>query len=189
MRSPLSYLPLASGFLVLVLSLAIAVITVTSKGGFTTPQNLSTKAAEATASLSLSPATGGYAYTPGQSYPLGIVVDSAGKNVDGVDVIVTFDPKKVRVEGPKLTTTNMFEEFPVNRIDNANGKIQLSALTFTPKPMTGILGTFSITPLVKGDISLAFSFTPGSTTDSNIAENKTAKDILGKVENGKYTFR
>lgn len=190
MKSPLSYLPLASGFLVLVLSLAIGVLTVTSKNNLTaTPQNLTTKAAEATATLSLSPASGDFAFTPGTSYPVGIIIDSAGKAVDGVDVIVNFDPKLVRVEGGKVSTTNLFEQYMVNSVDNVKGQIKLGALTFTAKPVTGIVGTFKFTPLVAGNLTFVYLFTPGATTDTNVAEHGTARDILGSVGNASFNFK
>ena len=32
-----------------------------------------------------------------------------------------------------------------------------------------------------GKAKIAFDFTPGSTTDSNVIETKTAQDILGSV--------
>lgn len=186
MRNPWSYLPISAGILVLVLSLALGVLTVTSKRP---SQSLTTKAAVANASLALSPATGDYTFAVGTSYPVGIVLDSAGKTIDGVDIVINFDPTKARVEGTSLSTTSIFEQYPQNEVDNARGIIKLSGLTFTPKPLTGIITTFRFQPLVKGEVNFTFSFTPGATTDTNIADHDTAKDILGSVENGRYFFR
>jgi hypothetical protein len=189
MKSPLSYLPLASGFLVLVLSLAIGVLTVTSKNTLVSPsQNMSTKAAQETGSLSLSPATGDYSFAAGTSYPVGIIVSSGEKSLDGVDIIINFDPKMAQVVG-KVTTANLFEQYMVNSIDNVSGQIKLGALTFTPKPVTGVVGTFKFTPLKPGTVDFTFVFTPGSTTDTNLAETKTARDVLGSVENASYVFK
>ncbi len=182
MRSPISYLPVASGFLVLILSLAVGVLTVSNR------QVFNTKAAQDQAVLSLSPTSGTYAFTPGTTYPVGIVVNSGGKNVDGIDVIVNYDPAKVRVMDANLSTANLFEENPVNTIDNVRGQIKYSGLTFKTKPVAGIVGTFRYQPLTKGEVNFTFYFSPGSTTDSNVAENATAQDILTKVENARYTF-
>lgn len=186
MKSPLSYFPVASGLLVLVLSLAVGVLTVTSKQG---TQNTATKAAERMASLSLVPDTGDYTYSSNQSYPVGIIVDSVGKSVDGVDVIIKFDPQKATVLGTTVTVSNMFENFPMNKIDNVKGEIRLGGLTFEAKAQVGIVGSFQFKPKGPGKVNFQFDFTPGVTTDSNIAEHGTAKDLLGKVINGSYTFK
>lgn len=187
MRSPLSYLPLAAGMLVLVLSLALGVLTVTSKNNLS--QNLSTKATMEVASFSLSPLTGTYNFVSGTSYPVGILVDSAGKSIDGVDIILNFDPKKVQVVGTTVATTSIFEQYLTNSVDNVNGVIKLSGLTFNTKPITGIVGTFRFQPLIKGEVTFNFQFTPGATTDSNVADHTTGKDILGNVQNGAYSFQ
>lgn len=190
MQNRLSYLPLAAGFTVLVLSLTVGVLTVTTRPtGQGNSQNLATKAAEQTASLSLVPAGGDYTFSPTITIPVGIVLDSAGKSVDGVDVIIGFDPAKVQITGNKITPGTLFEEAPQNTVDNKLGQIRFSALTFKPKPVSGIVGTFSVKPLIKGEIDLTFQFLPGATTDSNIAEHGTAKDVLGRVGNGRYTFK
>lgn len=192
MRNLFRWLPVASGFLVLVLSMVVAVFTVSqrsSKNNLATTQNLNTKAAEQIASLSFSPATGGYNYSSGATYPVGIILDSAGKSVDGVDVIVKFDPKKVQVVSSKVATTSLFQEFPQNMIDNVLGQIKFSALTFNSRPVTGIVGTFTFRPLAKGTVDLTFDYTFGATRDSNIAEHGSAKDLLGQVTNGSYSFK
>lgn len=192
MRNFFRWVPVASGFLVLVLSMFVAVFTVSSrnsKGNIATTQNLSTKAADQFASLSFSPATGEYTYSSGATYPVGIVLDSAGKSVDGVDVIVKFDPKKVQVVSSKVATTSLFQEFPLNLIDNVLGQIKFSGLTFNSRPVTGIIGTFTFKPLTKGTVNLTFDYTFGSTKDSNVAEHGSAKDVLGQVTNGSYIFK
>ncbi len=176
---------------VLVLSLALAVLVVTGKGSgvLVTNQNIRSQAAEVTGVMGLSPASGDYVFSADQTYPVGLIVDSAGKSVDGIDVIVNFDPKKVQVVGNVLSPTAMFERFPLNKVDNVRGQIQFSALTFSPKPATGIAATFRFKPLLRGTVNFSFDFILGKTTDSNIAEHGTAKDILGKVENGIYNFK
>lgn len=187
MQSRVSWLPLASGLTVLVLSLALAVLVVTGK---TSPsQNIRSQAAVVSGFLGLSPAAGDYTYTSGLTYPVGVVVDSKTGSVDGVDVIIKFDPKKAQVVGNSLNPTTLFEKVPLNTVDNTTGTIRFSALTFTPKSVTGILATFSFRPQAPGVVNFNFDFTPGATTDSNIAEHGTAKDILGSTQNATYNFR
>lgn len=188
MRGPLSYLPLASGFLVLVLSLALGVLTITSRNNASS-QSLNTKAAEQPGIVSLSPSSGDYPFSSGSSYQVGIIVNSAERSLDGADIIIRFDPTKVQVEGTKITTGNLFEDYIVNSVDNVRGQIKVGAVTFTSKPVAGLLGTFRFTPLAKGVVEFTFDFAPGATTETNLAESKTARDILGKVENARYIFR
>lgn len=185
MKSTLSYLPLASGFLVLVLSLAVGVLTVTSRAN--PNQNLSTKASESNASLSLSPINGTYDLTSKVTYPVGIIMDSGGKAIDGVDVVISYDPAKVKIVDSTVTSASVFENIPANSA--AGGKIRFSGLTFNAKPVSGIIGTFRIQPIAKGNVEFSFEFTPGSTTDSNIADHASAQDILGKVTNAKFTIK
>lgn len=188
MRNSLSFLPLASGLLVLVLSLAVAILTVTSKNAAPS-QNVTSKASEAISSLALTPDKATYSFSSGQTYTVGIVLDAAGKSVDGTDVVINFDPAKVQIVDSKVSTTTLLEQYPLNSIDNVKGKIRYSGLTFNSKPLTGIIGTFKFRPLGKGEVNFAFDFTSGATTDSNIAEHGTAQDILGKVTNGNYIFQ
>lgn len=186
MKTSLSYLPLFSGLLVLVLSLAVAVLTVTNKK---INVSTTTKAAQETASLALSPSSGNYLFDNTTTYPVGIVIDSGSKIIDGLDAVINFDPAKAQVVDAKISPTTLFEEFPLNSVDNKKGQIKFSALTFKAKPATGIAGTFKFKPLVKGEINFTFYFIPGATTDSNVAEHGTAKDILGSVTNGRFVFK
>lgn len=182
-------MPLASGLLVLILSLGVAVLTITSRNNSATPQNVNTQATEVFPSLAFTPDKATYTYTPNQTYNLGIVLDSDGKTVDGADVVINFDPTKVQVVDTKVATTTLLEQYPLNSVDNVKGKIRYSGLTFNFKPITGIIGTFKFRPLGKGEVNFTFDFTPGATTDSNIAEHATAQDILKTVTNGSYFFQ
>lgn len=183
--SSFSWIPFAVGLLVLTLSLGVAVFSVTNK----TQQPIQIKAVQTTGFVGLTPSGGEYVFSPGQTIPLGLVVDSKGASVDGLDTIINFDPKKVQIVGNSLSPTTLFERFPLNVADNQKGQIRFSALSFNAKPVAGIVGTFSFRPLVRGIVSFTFDFTSGSTTDSNLAEHGTAKDILGKVENGSFIFK
>lgn len=192
MRSSLSWLPIASGMLVLVLSLGLAFITVTTRKPdslqLATSQKTSVSAGAFVPMLSLSPSNGSFEFKEGQSYPVGIVLDSAGKSVDGVDVVISFDPTKVQIVGNKINSTTVFAENPLNSVDVQRGRIRFSVLTFDPKPVTGILGTFSFKVLGKGETNFTIEFNEGATTDSNVAEHGSAVDVLGKVVNGTYIF-
>ncbi len=191
MKSSLSWLPIASGMLVLVLSLGLAFVTVTSRGStgeLANSQKLQTQAAVTVPTLSLTPATGEFEFDTTSTYPVGIILDSGGRDVDGADVVITYDPTKVQIVGAKVNPTNVFPEIPLNEVDAQVGKIRFSGLTFNPQPVTGVIGTFSFKPLTAGEVNFQIDYVAGATTDSNVAEHGSAVDVLGGVENARYTF-
>ncbi len=94
----------------------------------------------------------------------------------------------MQIVGNKINPTGVFSEFPLNEVETQTGKIRFSALTFDPKPVTGVVGTFSFKPLSPGEVNFQVDYTPAATTDSNIAEHGSATDVLESVGNGRYTF-
>lgn len=193
MKSLLTYLPIATGVLVLVLSLGVAVVTLTKKnsvGELAIDQNLNSQASQvALPSLALNPSNQEYVFSEGQTYPVGILLDSGDEEIDGVDVVISFDPTKVRVTTPEITSAGLLDQTPLNKVDNATGKIRFSALTFTPKKVNGILGSFRYQPLVAGQVSFKFDFKPGATVDSNVAKHGSASDALDRVSDATYIFK
>lgn len=192
-KSLLTYLPIATGVLVLVLSLGVAVFTVTKRnsvGELAIDQDLRTQASQVSLpNLSLSPENESYVFSAGQTYPVGIILDSGDSEIDGVDVVIMFDPKKARVVTNQVSSAGLLEQVPLNRVDNITGKIIFSALTFKPKVVNGILGSFRFEPLVTGQVDFKFDFKLGATVDSNVAQHGSANDALGKVVNATYTFK
>lgn len=203
------WLPVASGVLVLVLSLGVAVLTVNSrnKEGELALIQQSAQASEQLPTLSLSPEKMSYDFVAGRTYSVGIVFDSADKDVDGVDAVIRFDPKKVKVTSATVTPTSLFERYPSNLVCNfvgdAGGKctsaglIKFSGLTFNPKVVSGVIGTFSYQPQSSGEVNFTFDFTAGATTDSNVAVHCNSEeaapcagvDALSGVNNATYMFK
>lgn len=201
------WLPLASGFLVLVLSLGVAVLTVNSRNSAGEVQLVQSnaQASEAGPTISLSPEQMTYTFTPNQTYGVGIVVNSMDQMIDGADVIINFDPTKVRIVGTTVTASTMFEQYPSNIVCNAagdangackaGGQIRFSGLTFNPKAVNGFMGTFTYRPLQVGEVNFTVEHTQGATTDSNIALDCPADgnctpglDGLTSVVNASYSF-
>jgi hypothetical protein len=102
-------------------------------------------------------------------------------------VVISFDPTKVRILGNKVSPSGLLSQFPMNEV--SSGKIRFSGLTFEPKAINGILGSFRFEPLTVGEISFKIDYAPGNTTDSNIAEQGNMKDPLGEVGNATYVFK
>lgn len=108
---------------------------------------------------------------------------------DGLDVIMLYNPKLLSVvTGANKLPVNLgslYSDYPLNRVDEAAGRVAVSGITSKVGGVVakGTLGTVNFTAKAPGKVKIAFDFTPGSTTDSNIIETKTAKDVLGGVNN------
>jgi len=148
-------------------------------------------------SISLSPTTGNYKVD--QTFDVNILIDTAGKTIDGVDILyLKFDPKILEVVDSSTTTSGIqikqgtiFSMYLGNSVDNNTGKIAISGLV---QPGTngfkgsGVFATITFKAKASGDAKVTFDFTPGSTKDANMVEHGTAKDILGKVINADYSI-
>ncbi len=79
-----------------------------------------------------------------------------------------------------------------NSVDTDEGKISLSGIVTPGGPGftgTGTVATVSFKVLAEAEAApVSFDFTPGATTDCNIAEHATGNDILNEVINGAYTL-
>lgn len=113
---------------------------------------------------------------------------NSSKVTDGADVVISYDAIRLSIlpglANAPVKTGTLYSEYPVNQVDQAAGKIIVSGIAPTsgvvPK---GLFGTVTFKALKAGSAKISIDFTPGSTTDSNIIETKTAKDILNGVNN------
>lgn len=119
-------------------------------------------------------------------YKLGeqIVVDvniSSAKQVDGVDLIITYDPKVLSAQPAILST--MFSDYPQNKVDSNLGKVSISGITTQTGGVIpeGNFGSISFVAKTAGITKIAFDFTAGQTGDTNVSQTGTGADILQKV--------
>ncbi|MDO8638037.1 MAG: cohesin domain-containing protein [Candidatus Daviesbacteria bacterium] len=119
----------------------------------------------------------------GEKIPVSINIDS-GKATDGSDIIITYDPNLIIVNAP-TEVGKIYEDYPLNTFDNKVGKISVSGITsaITGKVAKGLFGTVTFEAKAPGKAKISVDFTKNSTIDSNIIENKTSKDLLGRVGN------
>lgn len=144
--------------------------------------------------LALSPASGTYA--KGQTFTVDIKLDTAGASIAGVDVYkLHFDPKLLQVvdadpntAGVQVLPTTLLPQTMSNVADNAKGEIILSQVTNPGYTFvgSGVLTTITFQVVGTGAASVKFDFTPGSTTDCNIAGNGV--DLLTSVTNASFTL-
>lgn len=118
----------------------------------------------------------------GEVATVNILVDTGGRNTDGTDVILNFDPKTLSAD--KVTSGTIYPNYPVNSVDPA-GRVSLSGITSVDKSFSGagVLGTVTFKAVSLGKTTVALDFSLGNTTDTNVIESKTTKDVLTKVDN------
>ncbi len=120
------------------------------------------------------------------------------KPADGVDVIIKYDPKKLKVvlptgkTSPVTTSTGVFAEYPENTDDAQSGLISLSGI-ISPGSKgyvgSGTLGTLNFQAISSGTTEVSILYDKSSTKDSNIIESNGAGDILNKVTNLRVTIK
>lgn len=125
----------------------------------------------------------------GEKFTVSINVFSV-KRTDGIDVVINYDPRILSVvknspQGQTVSTGKIYTDYPLNIVDEQLGRIAVSGINSSidgviPK---GEFGSVVFVPKRPGPTKISFEFTPSNTTDSNVIENKTAKDILDGVQN------
>jgi hypothetical protein len=137
------------------------------------------------ATLLLKPDKG--THTVGQTWPVEIWLDTNTLSVDGVDVILQFDPSILRVVDKSIDTNGgIFSMVPMNVVDNEKGKIMFSAVVRPGEQYKGKgkIGAITLEGRTAGLASMSFVSEPDSTIDTNVAAG--GADVLGITVNGKY---
>lgn len=115
---------------------------------------------------------------------------SSDKLSDGSDLIISFDPKLLTVEtvgtekAPVIVGT-LYNDYPLNKLNSTLGKITVSGVVTQKDGVKadGLFGSIVFTAKAAGVTQVSFDFSPGKTSDSNVTETGTGKDVLEKVEN------
>lgn len=141
------------------------------------------------ASLSMDPNTG--TFNRGCPVALNVNIDTGGADTDGVDAYILYDTS--RLTALSVTKGTAYSEIPGSSIDASAGKVTLSGIADFSKPFKGKGTIATISFNVKenaptGLTQVNFDFSPGNTSDSNVAQTTSATDILGSVVNGSYTI-
>lgn len=120
-----------------------------------------------------------------ESIPVSVMIDTAGHIVDGVDLIVRFDPKILEATATGLIKGKILDEYPLVSLDAKQGLISISGISSlkTGFAGTGQFAALNLKARVPGVTSLTIDFKEGSTTDSNLVETSTSQDILQQIDN------
>ncbi len=145
------------------------------------------------ATLALSPTSSSTG--SGQQFTVQIILNTTGQNVDGVDIFsLHYNPSFLQVvdsntglAGIQIAPGSSLPVTLINAADNSAGTIQFSqtASGGTTFNGTGTIATITFLANNLGTSPVTFDFTPGSTSDTNVAAG--GSDLLTAVTNGSYT--
>lgn len=126
-------------------------------------------------------------YSVGEKIPVTISVFTGGKPTDGTDVILFYDPNLIEATGSGLFTKGtIYSDFPIATSNPSKGQILISGITSLSQSGfngAGIFGILNLTAKASGKTTVQVDFKPNTTTDSNIVESLSAKNILTSVKN------
>lgn len=123
--------------------------------------------------------------------PVSVMINTGGHILDGADLIVHYDPKSLEASTSGLIRGKVFDEYPYTAVDTKAGLISISGINITKKSFngTGLFAIISVRAKVPGKTSLTIDFKKGSTTNSNLVETGTSKNILEQVSNLELTVQ
>jgi len=147
-----------------------------------------------TSSLSKAQAAGLY-LTPtqgqvkaGENLTVQIMLDpKEGELIDGVDAVLIFDTAKIKpleVKAGKAFKNLVTKE--------SSGRVQITGLAGKEGQRFSEVADMALVSfeiLESGKVEVGFDFTSGITTDSNVAEHKSGKDLLTSVVGGNYSVQ
>ncbi len=126
-------------------------------------------------------------YVVNDDVVIDIYLDSQENLVDGVDLVLKYDPQFLQLEEREFfdTTGSIFNGFPDAKIDEAIGQIRISAITSPGNSFQGVgkIGSLYFKAKKNGQTTVSFVFEKGSTIDSNVSSYTYPGDILALVKN------
>ena len=120
-----------------------------------------------------------------------VMVESGGHDLDGVDLIIRYDPKILEATSGGIIKGKIFDEYPLKSVDSKKGLIAISGISSLKSSFkgTGLFATMNLKAKAPGITALTVDFATGSTSDSNLVEAGSARDILEAVNNLELTVR
>lgn len=117
-----------------------------------------------------------------EAVPVSVIVNTGGHEVDGVDLIVHYDPKVLEATPAGLIKGKIFNEYPLLAVDSNKGLISISGVSTKGNfKGAGVFASLNFRAKALGKASLIIDFKKGSTTASNLVEMSSSKNILEEV--------
>src|SRR3989344_3759616 len=121
-------------------------------------------------------------YDTGEIVPVTVRVASGGRLIDGVDALIKFDPKVLEATSGAIKKGIIFAEYPLSSVDSKAGLVKISAISSTKSfSGIGVLANISFKAKSAGIAKLMIDFEKDQTTDSNVVEAQSSKDVLDEV--------
>lgn len=119
-------------------------------------------------------------YLVGQEVLVSVTLSTGGHTTDGTDAILQFDPQVLEPADNFFEKGTLYQDYPGIKKDQPKGTVSASGITVSSGGFkgTGVFGTFKFRAKKVGTSSVELKFSPSSTTDSNIIESNSAKDLL-----------
>lgn len=116
-----------------------------------------------------------------QALPVTLNLNPQGERVIGTDVILKFDPARLEITDVK--NAGAFSTTPKVIIDNQEGVVKFSLTNGYGTYLTqaAAIAYLGVKGLLPGPTSIGFDFSPGVTTDTNVATTE-GRDILTTVK-------
>lgn len=124
-------------------------------------------------------------FNAAETIPVSVIIDTGSNTISGADLIVRFDPKILEATPEDLVRGKIFDGYPVMSVDAKKGLISISGINSLKNGFKGS-GQFALINLkakAQGKTTLTIDFKKGSTTDSNLVEVNSSKDVLESVDN------
>lgn len=118
-----------------------------------------------------------------ETIPVSVMIDTGGHTISGVDLIVRFDPKVLEVVPGGLIKGKILDEYPLLTSDADLGLVSVAGTSSLDRGFsgTGQFASLNFRAKAPGRTSLTVDFKVSATTDSNLVDSTTSKDILGSV--------
>lgn len=119
-------------------------------------------------------------YLVGDEVLVKVTLSTGSYQTDGTDVLIQFDPQVLEPADNFFEKGTLYQDYPGVRKDQLKGTVSASGITVSSGGFkgTGVFGTFKFRAKKVGKSLVELKFTTGSTTDSNIIESNSAKDLL-----------
>lgn len=129
-------------------------------------------------------------FNVGENVVVDVVVEGNSRVV-GVDLSLNYDPKVLSLEPSGFSRGSLFSEYLGAVVDKQKGMFTVSGVSDPGVNLDGgkKFGTLTFKALGKGNAMLNIEFKEDVTTDSNVIDGRSSRDILGNVGNLKISVR
>lgn len=119
----------------------------------------------------------------GETVSIKVLIATGGHILDGADVIMRFDPKIFEASQTGLIKGRIFDEYPLVSINSNSGVVSVSGVNSLKNGFkgTGQFMSLNLKAKAKGKSVVTVDYQQNSTSDSNLVEANTSRDILESV--------